>query len=98
MMTPYMNPAIDPFEDAPDTRQTQAQRVIAKFGGAQVLGKALARVNSGRDRSRVYRWGYPKSKGGTGGVIPSSVIADVLTAARLEGVHLTAEDLDPRPK
>jgi hypothetical protein len=97
MMTPAMNaPTIDPFSE-PEAKQTQAARVIAKFGGAQVLGKALARV-SGRDRSRVYRWGYPKSKGGTGGVIPSSVIADVLTAARLEGVHLTAEDLDPRPR
>lgn len=82
------------------TKTTQAQRVIAKFGGARQLAQALSRLELGkrRDAANVYRWTYPKSKGGTGGLIPSSAMADVLEAARLDGVLLTAEDIDPRPR
>ena len=78
--------------------KTQAERVFAKFGGATPLAHALGRLNVSRRRvvSAVYRWNLPVSKRGTGGVIPSSAMADVLAAARIEGIVLTAEDLDPR--
>lgn len=81
---------IDPFSDPP---VTQAQRVIAKFGGALKLAAAMD-----IDASCVYRWTYPKSRGGSGGVIPGKSIANVLRVARLHGVMLTAEDLDPRAR
>src|SRR4051812_8862454 len=93
---------INPFEDAPPapaapTRKTQAERVIAKFNGARKLAAALQRVSS-RHPSRVYRWTYSTARGGTGGLIPSSAMADVFRAAVLEGVVLTADDVDPRPR
>ncbi len=84
-------PLINPFDDEPDEiALTQAQRVVAKFGGARDLYRALLRLGDGRrrDPSNVYRWIYK-------GVIPSSAIYDVMEAARIEGVMLTAEDLYP---
>lgn len=43
-----------------------ASRVIAKCGGHQVVADAL-----GIDVSRVYRFTYPRDKGGTDGLIPA---------------------------
>lgn len=83
-----------------DTRtlRTQAERIISKFGGARPLTKALRRIGRKTDFSAVYRWTYSRSIGGAGGVIPSSIMRAVLEAAQNEGIHLTAEDLDPRTK
>lgn len=82
-----------------EKRLTQAERIIAKFGNARRLSQAMDRVakiggNPNRYRSPavVYRWTYPKERGGTGGKIPSSAMDDVMAAARLEGIILTAED------
>lgn len=95
-----MPKAINPFEDeAPDVKQSQAARVAAKFGGIRALARALEKAGCPRDAANVYRWTYPKArKGGTGGLIPSSAMPLVLEAARLDGVLLTAEDIDPRPR
>lgn len=80
---------------------TQAGRVIAKFGGANKLAKAIERLRNvvrkgRRNSSSVYRWLYPVEKGGTGGRIPNKSLAIVIAVARYEGVLLTAQDLDPR--
>lgn len=71
---------------------TQAERVIAKFGSAYRLARLL-----NKDPAAVYRWTYPKNRGGTGGLVPASAMQHILRVARLEGVLLTPEDLDPRP-
>ena len=50
-----------------------AYSLIKKFGGPKGLWsgiKVVAAVTRS-DPSRVYRWMRPKSKGGTGGLIPS---------------------------
>lgn len=75
--------------------KTQAERIFAKFGGAPQLAKALVAAGSKRHISAVYRWNLPKASGGTGGVVPSSAMQDVLAAARLEGIVLTADDTFP---
>lgn len=89
---------MNPFDEAPPL-PSQAQRVIAKFGGARGLMRALQRLEprKHRDATSIYRWTYPKSKGGTDGLIPTAAMADVTEAARLDGVLLSAEDWDPRP-
>lgn len=69
---------------------TQAERVIAKFGGAATLAKLI-----GRNPTSVYRWMYPKSVGGSDGLIPSSALRLVLDAARREGIFITSDDLYP---
>jgi hypothetical protein len=74
----------------------QAARIIRKFGNAAKLARALDALGDPakrRDQSAINRWTYPKAKGGTGGVIPSSALPDVLAAARVQGILVTAADL-----
>lgn len=89
-------PDINPFDGKP-LPQTQAQRVIAKFGGAYKLAQALNRLEpeKRRDPSNVFRWTYPRTKGGTGGMIPAGAMLDVLDAAKSEGILLTPDDFYP---
>lgn len=75
--------------------KTQAGRVIARFGGACDLWRALHAVGVKRDLAVVYRWDKPKSKGGTGGTIPAASLPHVMKAARMAGVLLTEKDLSP---
>lgn len=70
---------------------TQAQKIIEKFGGVNRLAAALD-----TDVSAIYKWNYPKIKGGTDGLVPSSKIKDVLTAADALGIWLDSTDFDPR--
>lgn len=77
------------------THSTQASRVFAKFGGVPNLLRSLRAARKPRHFSVVYKWNAPKSVGGTGGLIPSSAIQDVMVAARLEGILLSDEDLSP---
>lgn len=72
----------------------QAARIIAKFGSPYALSRALTALGPERARSPsvIYRWTYPRTKGGTDGRIPSQAVDDVKAAARLEGVLLTPED------
>lgn len=79
----------------PDNLKTQAGRIIAKFGGAMPLHRALLAVGNVKDLTVIYRWDKPKAKGGTGGVIPNKNIPDIQRAARHEGILLTDKDLSP---
>lgn len=76
---------------------TQAGRVIAKFGGVRKLALALKIADPyyARTPSSIYRWVYPKSRGGTGGVIPTDALIVVLKAARIEGIVIGPDDLYP---
>lgn len=78
---------------------TQAGRVIKRFGNARRLAELLPRKDGEKpvNPSRVYRWMHPRANGGTGGLIPSSSMADVLHAARIAGIVLTDADLRPTP-
>lgn len=75
---------------------TQAERVIAKFGTAYDLAKALAAVGVKRSHVAIYRWTWPPPKG-TGGLIPSGLTFSILAAARKAGVALTEAELSPFP-
>lgn len=72
---------------------TQARRIIAKFGGVPVLARLL-----GYSLSQVYRWTYGRDarSSGTGGVIPPRALGRIIELAPTVGVTLTSEDLDPR--
>jgi hypothetical protein len=75
--------------------QTQAHRLFEKFGGAMRLVAALKACGCPRARWTVFKWAYPLSKGGTGGLIPSRAWPDILYAARCEGVVLDKDVFDP---
>lgn len=59
-----------------------AKTVIEICGGVDAVSKL-----TGRDKSRVHRWGYPKEKGGSNGLIPSDVAAQLLQDARHLGLR-----------
>lgn len=73
------------------TPSRQAARIMKKFGGPAELARALAPK---RSRTVVYRWLYPRSEGGTDGMIPPPAWLDVKIAARDLGILLTMEDFE----
>jgi hypothetical protein len=77
----------------PETLPTfgQASRIIRAFGGPAVLARLL-----GVPDSTVCRWTYSKaSRKGTDGIIPARALKQILPLARLHGILLTPEILDP---
>lgn len=82
---------------ADDGLWVQAKKIIGKFGGARRLARILETIGKPRDPVNIYRWMYPKSRGGSDGIIPTAALPDVIAAARFEGIHISSEDLDPRP-
>ncbi len=65
-----------------------ASIVISKLGGFAAVSSGI-----GVDKTWVHRWTYPRSRGGTGGVIPQRHFSDLLKFARARGVELTVADL-----
>lgn len=76
---------------------TQAERVIAKFGGARRLAEAFKTAGFYKGPASIYKWTYPREKGGTAGVIPTKAWPILHKVARLNGVLITAQDMDVRP-
>jgi hypothetical protein len=70
--------------------KSPAEIVIEKFGGHAVIAEVL-----GVSVSRVYRWTYPESRGGTGGLIPQKHQAPLLNAAREKQIELAPVDFFP---
>jgi hypothetical protein len=70
----------------------QAKRIIEKFGGAPRVAELL-----GIDPSRPYRWTYPRSRGGSGGIIPARYHDELLRKAREHGVPLMPSDFFDQP-
>ncbi len=68
----------------------QAEKIIAKFGNARRLAELI-----GVHPVNVYRWTYPRARGGTDGLIPTSSLAKILMAARTDGILLTIDDFSP---
>ena len=50
----------------------------------------------GVDVSRVYRWTYPRSRGGSDGVIPARHQARLLSEASKRGLPLRPDDFFPK--
>lgn len=71
---------------------TQAQKIVARFGGEAATARAI-----GISRISVYRWSYRRPYG-CDGLIPASMVDRIQVAARLEGILLTAEDWEPERK
>lgn len=69
-----------------DNHLDPAKSVIAKIGTEKV-----AEI-TGKHVSRVYRWMYPKDKGGTGGFIPSEDAKALLAWARKNDIALSPSE------
>ncbi|RUM95169.1 hypothetical protein EET67_24785 [Pseudaminobacter arsenicus] len=64
-----------------------AASIIRKFNGL----KAVAEI-TGISSHSVMRWRYPRSKRGTGGVIPHRHADRLLAVAREKGIDLSPAD------
>lgn len=60
-----------------------AKSIIAKIGIEKVSEV------TGKHVSRVYRWMYPKERGGTGGLIPQSDAPALLSYAKANDIELS---------
>ena len=74
-----------------ETHLDPARSVIAKIGIDKVSDI------TGKHISRVYRWMYPKERGGTGGLIPQSDQPLILSYANETGIDLSERDFFFRP-
>lgn len=64
-----------------------AENVISKCGGHEVVADWLS-----IHVTNVYRWTYPKEKGGTGGLVPTRHQSVLLEKARAENKPLQPSD------
>lgn len=71
---------------------TVAEHVIEKCGGFKQVSEWL-----GLDLSTVYRFTYPRSKGGTDGVIPAQHQGVLLAKARENQIDLRPDDFFDAP-
>ena len=67
-----------------------AKTVIQICGGAKAVAQMIE-----RDETRVRRWGYPKERGGSEGLIPSDIQVRLLAEARRRGIDLRPEHFFP---
>lgn len=68
--------------------KTQFETIINKFPGGVSEVAGVCNISE----VSVYRWGYSKEKGGTGGFIPDKYHAPLLEAARLRKYKLKPRD------
>lgn len=64
-----------------------AQSIVEKCGGHQAVAEM-----TGASVSRVFRWTYPKDRGGTDGIIPARHQRTLLNEATKRGIDLRPED------
>ncbi len=77
----------------PQERLEPAASVIAKLGGLSAVSRL-----TGTTAQTVLRWRFPKTAGGTGGVIPQRYHLLLLDDAKSKGISLTADDLLPKTR
>ena len=70
-----------------DDVSTVAKAVIEKCGGIKVVMGIC-----GVSRNAVYKWTYPKDRGGTGGIVPHYAAELLLANAKSGGVNVRPED------
>ena len=69
-----------------------AKSIIAKIGIDKVS------EITGKHVSRVYRWMYPKDRGGTGGFIPQADVPTLLSYAKANNIDLSADEFFAVPE
>lgn len=69
---------------------TIAETIIRKCGGHQQVSQWL-----GLSLPQIYRWTYPRERGGTDGLIPARRQGELMAKARAAGIDLTPADFFP---
>jgi len=76
--------------------RSPAERLFWKFGGVRAFHRACKEAGFHIEVSGLYKWLYPRSKGGTDGKIPTSKWPLILKAAKKVGILLNESDMDAR--
>lgn len=76
--------------------RTQAERIIAKFGGAERLHSLLNEV--GHEYSLIAVRSWLDQTRLAKGLIPTPAWNAIILAAKYDGIVLGLEDFDPRPR
>jgi hypothetical protein len=71
----------------PTKHLNPAKSIIERLGGVGVVSKI-----TGKHLTRVYRWMYPVSRGGTGGLIPQTEFHKLLDNAKRRNIRLRPGD------
>lgn len=77
--------------------ETQQSIVVFKLLGKGNIDAGVRRMAAllDRDPATIHKWKYPRSRGGTGGYIPTRSLTDMRIACRLEGILIRPEHLYP---
>lgn len=75
-----------------DKHLEPAKSIISKIGIEKVS------EITGKHVSRVYRWMYPKERGGTGGMIPQGEAPALLAYAKANEIDVSADDFFAVPE
>lgn len=67
-----------------------AKSVIEICGGVKAVAEIV-----GRSETRVRRWGYPKDRGGTEGLVPAECQVALIEHARKTGLPLRPDHFFP---
>jgi hypothetical protein len=67
-----------------------AKTIIERLGGVGEVSRI-----TGKHRTRVFRWMYPRSRGGTGGLIPQSEFSKLMQYAKIKQIPLLPADFMP---
>lgn len=67
-----------------------------KFGGPSRFHELTTDIGEKIAKKSVYKWLYPKRKGGTGGLIPTNAWDLIFKVAKYTGVLISSADCDPR--
>ena len=72
-----------------EPKYTQADNVIARFGGVTALSRMC-----GFHRSTIHYWTWPRrvNPHGTDGLVPTRSLLRIRDIARMQGVLLTEDD------
>lgn len=70
-----------------DKHLDPARTIIAFLGGVDVVSRA-----TGKHITNVYRWMYPRERGGTGGTISHDDARKLIEHARTAGKELRGDD------
>ena len=76
--------------ERPTAEYKQAERIIDKFGGVPRMALILSLAPT-----TIYKWTYPKERGGTNGLIPTHNIKGIRQAAPDVGIKLSDSDFAP---
>ena len=72
---------------------TPAEFTLAAFETGETPGARTVSLILGVHETTPYKWTYPRSRGGTDGVVPAKYHAALLEAAKLRKVPLTKAHL-----